>query len=150
RLTFGDGAPLAILHRVVNNDPDLTGVAEDDEALRRIIKGCLSKEPEDRPSPQQIIDMLGPIEWQPLRGIAWQQPPLGIGLPLTASESADMPTVAITPRRGGKRIALISAATVAALILATVAVVEGSGGGKGNTSADTTHQGSSISGSQSG
>ncbi|ACU69044.1 serine/threonine protein kinase [Catenulispora acidiphila DSM 44928] len=148
RLAFGDGAPLAILHRVVNNDPDLSGVAEDDEVLRGVIEGCLCKEPEDRPSPQQIKDTFGAIGWQPLTGVAWQQPPLGVGLPLTAGDAADLPTVAIAPKRGTKRVAVISAATVAALILATIAVVEASGGGKGNTAADTARTGGPTSSSQ--
>ena len=64
RLAFGDGAPLAILHRVVNNEPELAGVAEDDEVLRGVIENCLAKEPEDRPTPQQIKDTFGALEWQ--------------------------------------------------------------------------------------
>ena len=150
RLAFGDGAPLAILHRVVNNEPDLSGVAEDDSVLRRLIEGCLAKEPDDRPTPEHIIETFGTTEWPPLAGVAWEQPPLGVGLPLTASESADQPTVALTPRRGGGRIAVISAATVAALILATIAVVESSGNGKDTPAADTQHSSSASSSGQSG
>ncbi|MBS2531344.1 serine/threonine protein kinase [Catenulispora sp. NF23] len=147
RLAFGDGAPLAILHRVVNNEPDLTGVAEGDEALRRVIEGCLAKEPEDRPSPEQIVQLFGVTEWQPLTGVAWQQPPLGVGLPLTASESYDLPTMSLAPRRAGRRAAVISGATAAALVLVAVAIAESSGGGKG-TSADSAHTGSTAAGSQ--
>ncbi|WP_370364827.1 serine/threonine protein kinase [Catenulispora sp. GP43] len=152
RLAFGDGAPLAILHRVVNNEPDLTGVAEGDAELRRVIEGCLAKEPTDRPSPQQIKDALGAVAWQPLTGVAWQQPPLGVGLPLTASEAADLQTVALTPKRTNKRAVVISAATVGALILAAVAVVEstGGGGGKGDTAAERARTGSTMSSSQNG
>ena len=149
RLAFGDGAPLAILHRVVNNEPDLTGVAENDDVLRRLIKGCLAKEPEDRPTPQQIIDQLDAAAWQPLPGIAWQQPPLGVGLPFTASESADTPTVAIAPKRGGRRLAVVCGAAAAVVILASIAVVESSGGSKGNTAADTPRNGGSLPGGQS-
>jgi serine/threonine protein kinase len=61
RLAFGDGAPLAILHRVVNNEPDLSGVAEDDEVLRGVIERCLAKAPEDRPTPGHIVETFGPI-----------------------------------------------------------------------------------------
>jgi serine/threonine protein kinase len=150
RLAFGDGAPLAILHRVVNNEPDLTGVAEGDEELRGFIKSCLAREPEDRPSPQHIVETFGTARWQPLTSVAWQQPALGVGLPLTTSESADMPTVAITPKRGGKRIAVLSGATVAALILATIAVVESGSGGGGNLAADTPHKSDTTSGAQNG
>ncbi|WP_370378588.1 serine/threonine-protein kinase [Catenulispora sp. GAS73] len=150
RLAFGDGAPLAILHRVVNNEPDLSGVAENDDVLRRLIEGCLAKEAEDRPTPQQIIDLFGEIAWQPLPGVVWQQPPLGVGLPVTANESADTPTVALAPKRGGKRIAVISGAAAAAVILTGIAIVEGSsGGGTGNSAGGTPRTGSSLSGSQS-
>jgi serine/threonine protein kinase len=151
RLAFGTGAPLAILHRVVNNEPDLSGVAEDDEALRGIIEGCLAKAPEERPTPEHVVEAFGPMDWQPLTGVAWQPPPLGVGLPLTATDSADLKTVAITPKRGAKRVAVISAATVGALLLAAIAVVEsGGGGGKGNTAADTLRNGSALSSSQNG
>ncbi|MEY9856157.1 serine/threonine protein kinase [Catenulispora sp. GAS73] len=149
RLAFGDGAPLAILHRVVNNDPDLEGVAVGDDVLRRLIKGCLAKDSEDRPTPQQIIDVLGEVAWQPLAGVRWQEPPLGVGLPLTAGDSADLPTVALAPRRGGKRVAVISGAAAAVVILAGVAIVEGSGG-KGNPTADTLRAGSTMSSGQNG
>ena len=150
RLAFGDGAPLAILHRVVNNEPDLSGVAEDDELLRGIIEGCLAKEPEDRPTPEQITKIFSEAAWHPLTGVDWQQPPVGVGLPLTAGDSADLPTVAMKPKRRSKRVAVISAATIGALILATIAVVESSGGGKGNTSADTPRIGSALSSGQNG
>lgn len=151
RLTFGNGAPLAILHRVVNNEPDLSGVAEGDEALRGIIEGCLAKVPEDRPTPEHIVEAFGPMDWQPLSGVAWQPPPLGVGLPLTTTGSADLETVAMTPKRGAKRVTVISAATVGALLLAAVAVVEGTGGGgKGNTAADTPRSGSALSSGETG
>jgi serine/threonine protein kinase len=146
RLAFGDGPPLAILHRVVNNDPELEGVADGDAELRAIIEGCLAKEADDRPTPQHIIDTLGTAKWQPLTGVAWQAPALGVGLPLTANDSADLPTVAITPQRRGKRIAVISAASVAALILASVAVVEGSSSGGKSQVADPPHTSGSIPG----
>ncbi|MBS2539529.1 serine/threonine protein kinase, partial [Catenulispora sp. NF23] len=152
RLAFGDGAPLAILHRVVNNEPDLTGVADDDEDLRRLVEGCLAKEPGDRPTPQQIIDTFGEARWQPLTGVAWQPPALGLGLPLTAGESADLPTVALAPKRAGKRIAVACGAAAAAVILACVAVVEGSGrgGGTANAAADAPRPGGTMSSSQKG
>ncbi|WP_370346034.1 serine/threonine protein kinase [Catenulispora sp. EB89] len=149
RLAFGDGAPLAILHRVVNNEPDLSGVAENDDVLRRLIEGCLAKEAENRPTPQQIIDLFGEIAWQPLPGVVWQQPPLGVGLPVTANESADSPTVALAPKRGGRRIAVISGAAAAAVILTGIAIVEGSSGGPGNSAAGSPQTGGSLSGSQS-
>ncbi|NUR60761.1 MAG: protein kinase [Catenulispora sp.] len=151
RLAFGDGPALAILHRVVNNEPDLEGVAEDDTELRGLIEQCLAKEPDDRPSPQQIIDAFGPPPWEPLAGVAWQQPPLGVGLPLTVEEGADAPTVAIGPNgKRGKRVAVISAATLAALILATVAIVEGTGDSGSPNTPSSAKVGEPLSGADSG
>ncbi|MEZ0111188.1 serine/threonine protein kinase [Catenulispora sp. EB89] len=149
RLAFGDGAPLAILHRVVNNEPDLEGVAVADDVLRRLIKGCLAKDSADRPTPQQIIDVLGEAAWQPLAGVRWQEPPLGVGLPLTAGDAADLPTVALASKRSGKRVAMISGAAAAVVVLAGVAVVEGSGG-NGNPTTDALRAGSTMSSSQDG
>ncbi|NUR24368.1 MAG: serine/threonine protein kinase [Catenulispora sp.] len=148
RLTFGDGAPLAILHRVVNNEPDLTGVAEDDPALLWLIQQCLAKDPDDRPTAARLIEILGEIPWQPLAGVAWRQPEVSFGLP-ASRDAADLLTVAADPRtvtadpptvaarpmvavgpqgRRGKRLAVISVATAAVLAIAGVAIVEGFGG----------------------
>jgi len=151
RLTFGDGPPLAILHRVVNNKPDLEGVAEDDAELRNLIEECLAKDPDDRPTSERIIEAFGSAEWEPLTSVAWQRPPLGVGLPLTFNDAADAPTAAIGPKdRQGKRIAVISAATVAALVLATIAIVEGSTGNDHPTTKGSSRVGDPLSGANPG
>ncbi|MFD0639168.1 serine/threonine-protein kinase [Catenulispora yoronensis] len=151
RLAFGDGPPLAILHRVVNNEPDLEGVAEDDPELRDLVARCLAKEPDDRPTPQQLIDELGDAPWAPLVGVDWQQPPIGVGLPDTVNDTAAAGTVALRPKaRNGKRIAIVSTAAVVALVLAAIAVMEGTGG-KGSPDAKSSAKvGESLSGSDSG
>ncbi|OLE26035.1 MAG: hypothetical protein AUG49_09210 [Catenulispora sp. 13_1_20CM_3_70_7] len=151
RLAFGEGAPLAILHRVVNNEPDLTGVAADDPELHRLIKQCLAKDPEDRPTAARLIDMLGAVPWQPLTGFAWRPPPLGVGLPRTVDAAAEPPTVTVAvagaaarPKgRRGKRIAVLSAATAAVLAIAGIAIVEGIGQGRSSAKGSTLAGGSS-------
>ncbi|WP_344655170.1 serine/threonine-protein kinase [Catenulispora subtropica] len=149
RLAFGDGPALAILHRVVNNEPELDGVAADDAELLGIIRQCLAKDPDDRPSPRQLIETLGDAPWEPLTSVAWQPPQLGVGLPLTVNDAAGAPTVALQPKRNrGKRIALISAATLAVLIVAAVAIVEG-GSDSGHDTA-TGKVGEPLTGASSG
>jgi serine/threonine protein kinase len=150
RLAFGDGPALAILHRVVNNEPDLEGLAEDDLELRALIARCLAKEPDDRPSPQELREALGDMPWEPLTSVTWQEPPLGIGLPLAANDPAEAPTMALRPKGNrGKRIALVSAATLAVLILAAVALVEG--GDKGSpTKSGSNKVGDPLTGANSG
>ena len=50
---FGEGPDAAVLYRVVNEPPGLDGVT--DPRLRALAGRCLCKEPEQRPSPAEII-----------------------------------------------------------------------------------------------
>ncbi|MBJ8337669.1 serine/threonine protein kinase [Antrihabitans sp. YC3-6] len=52
---FGEGSVVAMLWRVVQEDPDLTGVPS---SLLPIISACLDKEPARRPTPRQLLDQL--------------------------------------------------------------------------------------------
>ena len=53
RVPFGEGNPAALMHRVLNLPPDLTGCSG---PIRDLIAGCLAKDPAERPDPGQIID----------------------------------------------------------------------------------------------
>lgn len=55
RNPFGEGRPDAMLYRVVNEEPDLTGVPDD---LRALAEECLAKDAAVRPSLAQIQDRL--------------------------------------------------------------------------------------------
>ncbi|MFC7561678.1 serine/threonine-protein kinase [Actinomadura namibiensis] len=50
---FGEGATHALLYRVVHEEPRLDGVPE---ALRDVLRACLAKRPEDRPTPGDLLD----------------------------------------------------------------------------------------------
>jgi serine/threonine kinase PknH len=52
RAAFGDGPESAVLYRVVHEDPELAGCPPD---LLPIIRSCLAKEPEARPSPDEVL-----------------------------------------------------------------------------------------------
>ena len=55
---FGDGATQALLYRVVHESPDLTLVPA---ALRRLIGGCLAKDPAHRPTTAQLLEQIAEL-----------------------------------------------------------------------------------------
>ncbi|WP_279433631.1 serine/threonine-protein kinase, partial [Actinomadura sp. KC345] len=52
---FGDGPAEALAFRIVNQEPELSGL---DPELRGLVAGCLAKDPADRPSPRHLLDAL--------------------------------------------------------------------------------------------
>jgi len=55
RSAFGDGTSASVLYRIVHNEPDEQALACADRQLRDLIRRCLSKEPEKRPTAEQIV-----------------------------------------------------------------------------------------------
>jgi serine/threonine protein kinase len=55
-MPFGDGTTGEVLYRIVHTDPDPAALDCHDDALRALITRCLEKDPERRPTPEQIID----------------------------------------------------------------------------------------------
>ena len=53
RVPFGEGNPAALMHRVLNQEPNLTGCTG---PIRDLIASCLAKDPAARPDPTQIIE----------------------------------------------------------------------------------------------
>ena len=56
RSPFGEGAPAALLYRVVQQDPEIPAL---DAPLGDVIAASLAKEPGDRPTPADIATTLG-------------------------------------------------------------------------------------------
>ncbi|EFL27032.1 putative serine/threonine protein kinase [Streptomyces himastatinicus ATCC 53653] len=56
RLPFGGGADHAVIYRVLEHAPDLDGCPE---PVRAIAARCLEKEPEQRPTPAEVIEQCG-------------------------------------------------------------------------------------------
>ncbi|MET9410723.1 serine/threonine-protein kinase [Streptomyces sp. NPDC002935] len=52
---FDSDSPYLVAYQVVHDEPDLTGVPED---MVAIVSRCLAKEPEDRPTPDELMTAL--------------------------------------------------------------------------------------------
>jgi outer membrane protein assembly factor BamB len=52
---FDSDSPYLVAYQVVHEEPDLTGVPED---LLGLVSRCLAKEPEDRPTPDELMTAL--------------------------------------------------------------------------------------------
>jgi len=59
RAPFGDDSAATVMFRIFTEPPDLAGIA--DEALRRIIDGCLAKAPQDRPPLPALLATLSTL-----------------------------------------------------------------------------------------
>jgi serine/threonine protein kinase len=59
---FGDGPTQALLYRVVHEPPDLSLVPA---SLRRLIGGCLAKEPAHRPTTAQLLEQIAELYGPP-------------------------------------------------------------------------------------
>ncbi len=95
---FGRGPEGAVILRIASTPPDLAGVPEDGQ-LRSLVARCLAKEPAFRPSPDEILSILG----EPDVGDRDATPPLG-GPPLNPpplAESAATGSAATSAYGGG-------------------------------------------------
>ncbi|WP_328792187.1 serine/threonine-protein kinase [Streptomyces sp. NBC_00273] len=61
---FGDGPSHAVLYRIVHEDPDLSALPEQ---LRPVVTRCLSRDPGDRPTLTEIIELCNAASEVPLR-----------------------------------------------------------------------------------
>lgn len=59
---FGGGTPVAQIYRSVHGDPDLSAVPD---GLRALVAACLAKSPEWRPTTEELLDRLSPLEGPP-------------------------------------------------------------------------------------
>ncbi|WXK63798.1 hypothetical protein WBK31_34590 [Nonomuraea sp. N2-4H] len=58
RSPFGEGPPWAITHRIVYEEPDLSGVPE---PLVKLIASCLEKNPDARPELDHVLEVCRPL-----------------------------------------------------------------------------------------
>jgi hypothetical protein len=101
---FGTGSAAALLYRVVHNLPSTEGLPEQ---VKLIAKRCMHKDPEQRPTPAQLLTELeaaAPVEgWlpQPITEQLHPQQALGPGRTVTGNIAAEPATVtAVSAPRG--------------------------------------------------
>ncbi|MGV9497907.1 serine/threonine-protein kinase [Streptomyces sp. NPDC003642] len=126
---FDSDSPYVVAYQVVHDEPELTGVPEE---LVPLVRRCLAKEPEDRPSPDALMRELRSVAasydtqaFIPQQRVAEQPVEEGAepGGPGGAPEVEEKPA-----RRIGRRGALVAGA--AGLVLAgALASVSLAGGG---------------------
>jgi predicted Ser/Thr protein kinase len=125
---FGQDTVMAVIHRIVNEPPDLGAM---EEPLRGIVADCLAKEPEDRPPTQTLLMRLlgeegltpaGPAGGAPETAIMGQ----GAAFAGTAPQAGVIPPASTHPTEvagAGAARAPSGRATMAALAGLLVAVV---------------------------
>ncbi|MFF8289382.1 protein kinase [Streptomyces sp. NPDC016309] len=117
RLPFGS-EPSEMGFRIVHGEPDLEPVPEE---LRELVAWCLAKDPNDRPSPGQVLDWCCERAGQP--GPGWLPAPLTGMIRRRAREAAEVRAPDPDTRAGGSRsrtarVALATAAVTAVIALA--------------------------------
>ncbi|TVZ92077.1 serine/threonine protein kinase [Streptomyces sp. BK340] len=98
---FGQGSSEVMLYRVVHEEPQLYGVPD---ALAPLVRACLAKDPEDRPSTLQLSLRLKEIAAREAQGLADARPPA------PRAAEADRPTGRLVdtypePQRAQRRTA---------------------------------------------
>ncbi|MGW4041665.1 serine/threonine-protein kinase [Streptomyces sp. NPDC004721] len=81
---YGDGPAVSVLYRIVNDEPDLSLLPEQ---LRPLIARCLAADPDERPTPAEIVEWCrqrlgkdadaggGPAVWREIAGPEVTVPP---------------------------------------------------------------------------
>ncbi|AQT71245.1 serine/threonine-protein kinase [Streptomyces sp. fd1-xmd] len=91
---FGDGPSHAVLYRIVHEDPDLGALPEE---LRPVVTRCLSRDPADRPTLTEVIELCHAASQAPLRqGGDWL--PQAVAGSLTERLRLPSPTPAPPPQ----------------------------------------------------
>ncbi|MEU1008058.1 serine/threonine-protein kinase [Streptomyces sp. NPDC005890] len=127
---FDSDSPYVVAYQVVHDEPDLTGVPE---GLAPLVLRCLAKEPEDRPTPDELM--------RELRSVAASYdtqafiPAQRTGEDGPASQSAPE-SLSVSPSRtrpagrrlGGRRAAMLAAGGLGLALAGVLAAVWVSGG----------------------
>ncbi|MGW3986227.1 serine/threonine-protein kinase [Streptomyces sp. NPDC004830] len=122
---FDSDSPYVVAYQVVHDEPELTGVPAE---LAPLVLRCLAKEPEDRPSPDELMRELRSVSasYDTQAFIPAQRAEEEAAAPAEEEAAAPAPEapVADAPARGGSGRLLKRGAVVAgALALATAGVL---------------------------
>ncbi|MFF0590677.1 serine/threonine-protein kinase [Streptomyces sp. NPDC003781] len=129
---FDSDSPYVVAYQVVHDEPDLTGVPD---SLAPLVLRCLAKEPEDRPTPDELMRELRSVAAAydtqvfipaPREAAGEEAAPEVPGEPTGAAEASGKSGKAGRPgrvvRRLGKRSALVAGALCLAVVGGVVAV----------------------------
>ncbi|MFF0450647.1 PQQ-binding-like beta-propeller repeat protein [Streptomyces sp. NPDC004609] len=124
---FDSDSPYIVAYQVVHNEPDLTGVPKD---LVPLIRGCLAKEPEDRPTPYGLMVALRESSpsssYDTLTHVPGPRTPDPRGkAPVVGGGSGPARTWSL---RGGRKRWAAAGAAVAVLMTAGIVVTRAMGG----------------------
>ncbi|MBG0850348.1 ABC transporter substrate-binding protein [Streptomyces spinoverrucosus] len=86
RPPFGTGGAAGVLYRTVHEEPDVDGVPE---GLDRLIRRCLAKQPELRPSARELLDEFG--EFGDFAADSWLPEGLPALVAVRAARVLDLP-----------------------------------------------------------
>lgn len=128
RPPFGEGAPAAVIYRVVHTEPDLTGVPE---ALLPALHAAFAKDPSARPEPARLLAMITgepgadpsgeitrvlDVDWAPVA-------PVAVASAAAARAALDQPLspapdgATTTSTNSGMRRASVAVAAILAVLL---------------------------------
>ncbi len=86
RPPFGTGEPDALLYRTVHDEPDLDAVPE---ALRPLVARCLAKTPEERPTAEELRQLLT----DPVNDTPWLPDPVARMIAVRSAEGLALPEI---------------------------------------------------------
>ncbi|MEU1082445.1 PQQ-binding-like beta-propeller repeat protein [Streptomyces sp. NPDC005908] len=143
---FDSDSPYVVAYQVVHDEPDLTGVPEE---LSDLVRRCLAKEPEERPTPDELMAGLRAVAASYdtrvfIPGQRTEVPPERDRpqQPRTAEREEPQPAepeAAGKPRRGRRRAVYGSAGAVGLAAVLALTASQMFGGGNAAPAADTTH-----------
>ncbi|GAA4561297.1 serine/threonine protein kinase [Planotetraspora kaengkrachanensis] len=117
RHPFGEGPPMVLAHRILETEPDLTGLPE---SLAHLVRRALNRWPRNRPTAQELLLALlgGQTEEQTTEAIdeLWE-PPRNL-LPVTAPETVPQPRRRSWTSRRRPPLAVLLAAGLVAVVAA--------------------------------
>jgi hypothetical protein len=106
---FGEGTPMMLMYRAVHEPADLSALPE---GVRPVVAACLAKDPPQRPTPEELLDLLAPgTAGEPTAEVP-AQPPVPASSSAPSAPSAPTPSAmsAGAPNAGS----IADAATVTA------------------------------------
>ncbi|MGA5322353.1 protein kinase domain-containing protein [Streptomyces seoulensis] len=126
---FDSDSPYVVAYQVVHDEPELTGVPQD---LAPLVRRCLAKEPEDRPTPDELMLALRSVaaSYDTQAFIPAQRE--GVADGEGAAPLKDAGPESAAPKRHRRRGRVVLAATAAVLAVGgVVASVQWAGAGQG-------------------